>query len=225
MSEAVGKSYKTLFDECDMQDTFAGQGLPAHAGKPLTCSGDRNRVGFLDKYPDNTIAFSAKAAVDADGSRYACKSSWPNQCNTWLEFDAHSEHKDVNAEDTPFVVVPGKMTSPAIDFQAETGIKPGDLAVAFTGGKCAFGVVGDAGPYFRLGELSLKAQADLGHPRCKVAGQYPCEAIIESGIGSGVNYLIFPHTRPVPLTSQNVNEVAANAAEKRAAAFIAQFTQ
>ena len=225
VATAVNTPYKKLYDDCDSNNRFAGRSLPTHNGKGLTCSGDPNRVAALTKYPDGTIAFNAKGSVDADGSRFACGDGWPNQCGTWLTFDQGSQRHDVNAEDTPFVVVPIKMQSTGISFQDDTGIRRGDIAVAYTNGKCTFGVVGDAGPYFRLGELSLKAHAELGHPRCKVPGQYPCTAIRDSSIPKNVNYLIFPGTRPAPLTSQNVNEVSRTSGRKLVAEFLARFAQ
>ena len=182
-------------------DTFAGRPLPMHAGRRLTCS-DRNNVSTVVRRKDGTIFFSAKAAVDADGSRLACGTGWPNQCGTWLQFDKGSKRRDVNAEDTPFVVVPGPPPGAAFSFRRDTGIGPGDLAVAFKGSRCSFGVVGDLGPYFRLGEISLRSHADLDHQRCKVPGQHPCAGIHDSSIGEGVNYLVFPHSRPAPLLSQ-----------------------
>lgn len=220
-----GQSYKSLYDDCDAHDRFAGRRLPTHNGRGLTCSGDKNRVKYLLKYPDGTVSFGAKASVDADGSKFACGDSWPNQCGTWLQFDRGSERKDVNAEDTPFVVVPTKMSSTGISFQDDTQIGSGDLAVAFRNGKCSFGVVGDAGPYFRLGEISLRSHADLGHPRCNVSGQYPCKAINDVSIPRGVHYLIFPNSRPASLTSQNVNQISRTEAENKVNEFIKKFAQ
>jgi hypothetical protein len=223
-ASGTGQTYKQLYDQCDAANKFAGQALPKHNGKPLKCSTDKNRVGFLSRYPDGTIAFQAKAGVDADGSKLACGTGWPNQCGTWLTFDQGSERKDVNAEDTPFVVVPTDMPGTGISFQRDSGVKRGDLAVIVAKGRCVFGVVGDAGPYFRLGEISLRAQSDLNNPQCKVKDQYPCKAIIGGGGGvgipSGVTYLIFPGTRPSPLWSQNVNSVGDSAGRKRVEKFL-----
>ena len=226
-ASAVGQTYKQLYDTCDTTNQFAGRPLPTHNGKPLKCSSDKNRVASLSRYPDGTIAFQAKAGVDADGSKLACGTGWPNQCGTWLTFDQGSERKDVNAEDTPFIVVPTDMPGASISFQRDTGIGKGDLAVVVAKGRCTFGVVGDAGPYFRLGEISLRAQGDLGNPQCKIKGEYPCRAIIGrgSGIGipSGVAYFVFPGTRPSPLQSQTVNDVADKAGRKRVEKFISDF--
>jgi hypothetical protein len=223
----TGVTYKSLYDGCDEQNMFAGAPLPKHPKRPnerLKCSTDKNRVAFLVRYPEGTIVFSAKASVDADGSRLACGNKWPNQCGTWLQFDSGSQRTDVNAEDTPFVVVPGKTPGTNVSFQRDTRIRQGDVAVAVARGKCSFGVVGDSGPYFRLGELSLRAHGDLGNPQCAVEGQYPCQALKQGSgdsIGEGVTYFIFPRSRPARLLSQNVNALSRVEAENRVKTFLA----
>jgi hypothetical protein len=221
----TGESYKTLYDTCDSANIFAGKLLPKHNGKRLKCSSDPNRVSYVRKYPDGTVTFAAKGAVDADGSKFACGAGWPNLCGTWLEFDHGSSRHDVNAEDTPFIVVPRKMAGTGISFQKDSKIGKGDLAVAIWNGRCSYGVVGDAGPHFRLGELSLKAHAELGNPQCNNDNQYPCMSFSESGIPNNVHYIVFPGTRPVPLTSQNVNQVSRQKAEEQLKAFIAKYLQ
>ena len=71
-ASGTGQTYKQLYDRCDAANEFAGRPLPKHNGKPLKCSTDKNSVAFLSRYPDGTIAFQAKAGVDADGSKLAC---------------------------------------------------------------------------------------------------------------------------------------------------------
>jgi hypothetical protein len=221
---AGGPTYESLYDECDAENKFAGKPLPNHSGKPLRCSTDPNRVEHLVGYPDGTVAFEAKAAVDADGSSLACVGHWPNQCGTWLQFDRGSARRDVDAEATSFIVVPTK-TPDGMSFQNHTGIRQGDLAVVMWKGKCSFGVVGDAGPYYRLGEVSLRTHADLGHERCRNPGERPCRRIFESGIAEGVAYLIFPKSRPSPLTSENVQDVSREQGQRRVREFLERYRQ
>jgi hypothetical protein len=226
-------TYKALFDECDARNTYLGKPLPSSGGHHVTCE-DKNKVAFVYRYHDGTIRFRAKAAVDADGSFVGCKSGWPNQCETWLSFDPGSARKYVDAEATPFVVIPrdyvrgkGKNAITVTSFRKDTGIGKGDLAVALYHGRCSFAVVGDAGPYFRLGELSLRSHMDLGRPQCAVQGQSPCRRLINKNEGdsvtAGVEYIIFPNTRPRPLYSQNVGAVARKLGSARVLKFLADF--
>lgn len=217
------QTWKQLYDACDASNMFAGQPLPSHAGRSLRCSTDQNRLASMSKYPDGTVVFTAKMSVDADGSPVIGGSGWPNDVQTWLSFDAGSEQRFVNAEEVPFIVVPLAVANTGISLQRDTGIKKGDLAVVLKGQRCSFGVVGDAGPWFRIGEGSLKAHADLGNPQCQTAGEHPCRKLRGgSGVGieSGVTYLVFPGTRPKPLLSQTVVKVVEPLAAARALAFL-----
>jgi hypothetical protein len=219
----TGKTYKQLYDECDRNDTFAGKSLPDSGGHRQRCSTDPNRVENVTRYLDGTIVFTAKMSVDADGSPVVGGSGWPNNVKTWLEFDQGSAIHFANAEEVPYVVVPDKVPGMDISFQQDADIHPGDLAIVLEGGKCSFGVVGDSGPWFRLGEASLRSHDDLGNSQCKVQGQHPCQQLRGGsgiGIGSGVTYIIFSKTRPHPLLSQTVNEVAPEKGAELASAFL-----
>ena len=218
-----GKTWKALFDDCDHSDTFAGRPLPAHNGRALRCSTDRNQVAFLNRYADGTVVFNAKAAVDADGSPVVGGSGWPNNVQTWLTFDRGSQDNFVNAEAVPFIVMPLASPKAGPSLMKDTGIGKGDLAVMVKGERCSFAVVGDAGPWFRLGEASLRAHEDLGNPQCAVVGQSPCRRLKRgSGVGipSGVTYIVFPRSRPKPLISQTVNALVERAAGERALEFL-----
>jgi hypothetical protein len=207
---------------------FAGNALPSHNGRQLRCSTDPNRVKFITRFPDNTIVLNAKMSVDADGSPVIGGSGWPNNVQTWLTFDDGSETHFVNAEEVPFVVVPVAIPDSLFSFQRNTGIRKGDLAVVQSGDRCSFGVVGDAGPWFRIGEASLRTHEELGNPQCATAGQHPCTRLRNGsgvGIGRDVTYVIFPGTRPAPLLSQTVNDVAARLGKQRLVDFIDAFGQ
>lgn len=222
-SGSGGRTWKEMYDECDRRDVFSDRALPTYRGRPLRCSSDPNRVARLVKYPDGTIVFTAKMAVDADGSPVIGGSGWPNNVETWLEFDTGSNDHYVNAEAVPFVVVPIPVPGNGPSFQRDTGIGKGDLAVAISNGRCSFGVVGDEGPWHRLGEASLRTHEELGNPQCVEAGQVPCQRLRGGhgvSIGSGVTYVIFPGTRPTPLWSQTVNEVAGRLSSEKALAFV-----
>jgi hypothetical protein len=224
---STGKSFKTLYRECDTTNRFGGLSLPSSR----KCSTDPNHVEFVKKFPEGTIVFRSKMSVDADGSPASMgpNHSPTDQPETWLTFDSGSDRHFVNAEDVPFVVVPLKSPHGGISFQQATGAKKGDLAVIAKGGKCSFGLVGDAGPYFRLGEGSIRAHLDLGNEQCKVPGQHPCQQLTHggsgSGIAAGVTYMIFPGTRPSPLLSQTVVSATREQSFAKARAFLEHFAQ
>jgi hypothetical protein len=225
-SAANGKSWKALYDECDTKNVFGGKALPIRAGRRLRCSDDPNRVSGISKYPDGTVVFTAKMAVDADGSPVLGGSGWPNDVETWLEFDPGSETHFVNAEEVPFVVIPQAVPHSGLSFGRDTGIGKGDLAVVTRDGKCSFGIVGDIGPWFRLGESSLRAHDELGNPQCEVFGEHPCRKLKNGsgvGISSGVTYIVFPHTRPRPLLSQTINSVAVSEGAEKVKSFVASY--
>jgi hypothetical protein len=225
-------SFSKLYKECDENNSFLGDPLPAFKNIPMKCSTDPNRVGRIVQFKDKTVLFEAKGAVDADGSPVSCGSnkSKTDQCETWLTYDKDSSTKYVNAEEVPFVVIPSgsplkdkQDPQSNVSFMRATGIGKGDLAVAFHDGNCSYGVVGDAGPYFRLGELSIAAHEDLKNPQCK-GTEKPCTKLIGGGSGSGfasgVTYIVFPGTRPKPLTSDNVVKISAEKSKASLESFL-----
>jgi hypothetical protein len=220
-------TYKELFDECDKNNTFGGRRLPRLQGMRQLCSNDPNSVKYIRRFSDGTVVLNAKMSVDADGSPVSAgpNASPSDQPMTWLEFDRRSERHFVNSEDVPYVVVPTDFARAGISFQRDTGLDQGDLALVIRGDKCSVGVVGDSGPYFRIGEASLRAHADLGNPQCAVSGQYPCRKLVAGGTGrsipTDVTYILFPGTRPKPLLSQTVIDVASISGSRRAIDFLA----
>ena len=212
-------TFEQLYKECDERDSFAKSALPTFKGKSLKCSTNSNRVERVLRFPDTTIVFTAKASVDADGSPVSCgpHKSFTDQCKTWLTFDKESATRYVDAELVPFIVVPGDFPEKHVSFTKSAGVGKGDLAIVIHKGQCAFGVVGDSGPYFRLGEISVAAHEELGNPQC-TTNQRPCPKLVGGGNGrgidSGVTYVVFPGSRPKPLTAENVVAVASANARK-----------
>jgi len=236
VSTIPGKTYKQLLDDCDATDKFAGQPLPNNN----KCSTDKNSVAFLKMFTGasgKTVVFRAKAAVDVDGSPASNLGNPNDQTSTSLFFDQGSKDKTANAEEVPFVVIPqeSRKSTPQHKhifyntfFGRDTGTKTGDLAVAVRDTFCSFGVVGDTGPEFRLGEASMKTHIELNNPQCENANEHPCLHIKHHGDGAGIDggavtYIVFPGSRPPNLISQTVVDVAGKAARDRALKFIAEF--
>lgn len=223
-----GAEFRSLYNECDLSDTFARSPLPKRAGQPAKCSTDPNQVRQLVRFPDGTILFDAKAAVDADGSPVSCgpRKSDSDQCQTWLTYDTGSPHAYVDAEQVPFVVVPGSMPGSDISFMKVTGIGKGDLALIMYRDRCVISIVGDLGPYFRLGEISLAAHRAVKNEQCR-GPERPCQRLVNGGNGkglaSGVRYVVFPQTRPIPLTSNSVLDVIDAEGAKRILSFLNKY--
>jgi hypothetical protein len=226
----VGKTYQSLYADCDAHDLFNGQLLPKlkpSSADRLKCSTDPNRVAFIKKYSDGTVVIRAKMGVDADGSPVSKSpgASDADQPQTSLRYDGTDE--SINAEDVSFTVIPQARESFQAAFPADSGIGLGDLAVIVKGGRCSFGLVADMGPAYRIGEASMRAHEDLGNPQCKVAGEHPCTTLKAGGsgvgIGSGVTYILFPKSRPVPLASDTVSAVTAEQGAAKAASFLDAF--
>jgi hypothetical protein len=177
----AGKTYRSLYDECDAHNTFGGKSLPTTKNGPERCSTDPNQVAFIRKFPDGTIVFRSKMAVDADGSPASKGKNKSNsdQSNTSLNFGG-TPTEFVNAEEISFVVMPQTKDYDAA-FAADSGVGLGDLALIMKDGSCSFGIVADNGPAFRLGEASIKAHEDLGNHQCSTPGQHPCLKILRKG--------------------------------------------
>ncbi|NOS75505.1 MAG: hypothetical protein HOP36_13445 [Methyloglobulus sp.] len=236
-SEVIAKgntSFSSLYNECDNKNTFLGGLLPAFKGIPMKCTTDKNNVKRVVQFQDKTVLFEAKAAVDADGSPVSCGSnrSKTDQCETWLTYDSVSSKKYIDSEQVPFVVIPSaspifdkKNSLSNVSFMRSTGIGKGDLAVAIYRGNCSFGIVGDLGPYFRLGEMSIASHSELKNPQC-IDNEKPCKRLVAGGGGRGipssVTYIIFPGTRPKPLTAENIIEVSAKDAKESIKKFITE---
>ena len=226
----AGTPFTDLYGECDLKNTFGGNALPTFKGKPLRCSSDPNRVKRLVQFPDGTLVFNAKASVDGDGSAASCgpNKSSTDQCQTWLTFDAGSSRKYVDAEQVPFIVLPVAAPGSGGSLMRSTRASKGDLAIAFHAGRCTLGVVGDAGPYFRLGEISIAAHADLGNPQC-ASDKKPCPKLVNGGSGRGlssdVTYVVFPGTRPKPLVAESIVQVSKEAAAARFNEFSARYSK
>ena len=123
---------------------------------------------------DGTITFTAKAAVDADGSGPSLRD--PDfQPDTSLHF----HHKALDATKVPYVVVPPSM------IDAVKPIVLGCQARVSFRNKTVDAVVGDIGPRNKVGEISVACAEALNIPHSRVSG----------GVEDGVHYEIIPGKR------------------------------
>jgi hypothetical protein len=120
---------------------------------------------------DGRITYTAKAAIDADGSG-------PSLGDPDFQNDTsrHLHGKALDATKVRYIVVP-----PSI-IRAVTPIVLGCQAHVSFRGKTVDAVVGDVGPEEKIGEISVKCAADLGIKDSPTHG----------GVSGGVHYEIIP---------------------------------
>ena len=120
---------------------------------------------------DGSLAFKAGAAIDVDGSG----GSHGDPCKQWETSLKTSDGKSLNADNTPYFVLPPQVAK-------KYGIKPGDLGTISYNGKTIPAIFGDVGPKNKIGEVSRYAAQQLGINASPTSG----------GVSSGVSYNVFP---------------------------------
>jgi len=193
---AIGQNFRENFAACDRARTGDRYPCPSPGAPARTlrngCSENPNRNTALLKFPDGTVFFDGKMAVDADGSEYARRVGGVNQSETSVKIG----NRSLDASKVPFIVVP-QNASATVSFRKSTGTELGDLAVVVYKNKIIFAIVGDAGPSCRIGEGSIFVHEKAGNHICKNPA---CSDIHDNGIDDKVLYFIFPNTdvRKVP---------------------------
>jgi hypothetical protein len=205
----VDEDYRAQFDLCDTQNEFRGQSFERGG-----CRGDPNRAEALLRLPGGVIAFVSKLAVDLDGSPFACGPDHQrsDQCPTSLMLaDANGVETPLDADRVPYVVIPAAGPDPYRgEFSRLTGVEVGDFGVVIKDGTVAPVIVGDTGPYNKLGEGSLALHRALGRELCtdRDSGGV-CRHVVDNmtSIDDGVTTILFPGSRRDDLTPENVEAV------------------
>lgn len=207
---AVDEGYRAQFDLCDTQNQFYGESFE----RDLGCRGDPNRAEALLRLRGGVIAYVSKLAVDLDGSPFACgpDRGHSDQCPTALMLEgAMGVETPLDADRVPYVVIPDAGPAPYRgQFTRLTGVRVGDLGVVIKDGRVVPVIVGDTGPYNKLGEGSLALHRALGRELCtdRDAGGV-CRHVVNgmTSIDDGVITILFPGSRPGDLTQANVEAV------------------
>lgn len=224
---AIDESYRNEFTRCDGsaplqagKDQFRGYSL-RRPGKPeneqyYLCSRDPANVTVLARLRDGGIYWQSKMALDVDGS-WAAWSGIPgatDQKETSYKWagvaDRHSRAAQLDPDTIPFVVIPmdglTSLTGNAswklgAEFTGFTKLGLGDMGVAILGDRWTPVIIGDGGPFMRLGEGSARVFEALGQSRCKKwnAAQTRCEGDVPGkypyrnfGIDRGVTFILYP---------------------------------
>jgi hypothetical protein len=179
----IDENYRQEFANCDKHDMFEGVKLPYTETLPsgkkhywYECSGDPSRLHRLEKTSaagkkPEAIIIESKVAHDADGSTKACGPDHgkTDNCETALMFYASTPANCVVKQDhpgdacipadadfIPYVVIPGAGPKSVVanEFYKETKVSVGDYGVVIFNGKVSGVVVGDTGPFNKIGEGS-----------------------------------------------------------------------
>ncbi|MET9111006.1 glycoside hydrolase family 75 protein [Streptomyces zhihengii] len=151
------------------------------------------------------VHWKADLDIDCDGVPTThCNSRTDRYFQPTTAFQ-QSDGRHLNAEELPFVVVPG--ASGVWNYRA-SGIRGGTVAALVYGDRVVYGVVGDTGPADIIGEASYAAARALGIDPHPTTGGAP----------SGVTYILFTGARAQPIES---HAAAVSLGEAHAARLVA----
>lgn len=234
----LDEDYRLQFAACDRgvagvgaKDSFRGHSLRL-PGKPESqqyylCSRDPSNVEALLKLKDGGVFWHSKMALDVDGAWAAWNGvpgatdlketsyKWPGVADT------ASRAAQIDPDRIPFVVMPtaglARLTGAASgalgrEFADKTGLRLGDMGVVVYRDRWTPVLIGDGGPFMRLGEGSSRVFEAIGESRCRRwsadgltcvgmgGGAYPYR---NSGLGRNVLFIVYPNSRAHDITAQN----------------------
>ena len=158
---------------------------------------DPSRCKALLAFPDGTIFWSSKMAIDGDGpaagpGRLSGSQLDPDtgQNDTTLHFLDTNE--GLPSEAVPYIVLLGAT------FRTNTGLAMGDVALAIFKDKIAAAVCGDIGPSKKIGEGSIRLHEALHPPApdpCSLRQpDGSCKRILNASIEEDVLFFVFPNS-------------------------------
>lgn len=156
---------------------------------------DPSRCKVLLRFPDGTVFWSAKMAIDADGpsagpGRLSGSQMDPSDGQDDTSYHFPGTRQGLASEVVPYLVLPGGR------FGEETGVQLGDVAVVVYRGRLATALAGDTGPAKKIGEGSIHLHEMLSPPApdpCSGRDQNgSCRRVRNASIGEDVLYFVFP---------------------------------
>jgi Fungal chitosanase of glycosyl hydrolase group 75 len=156
---------------------------------------DPSRCKALLRFPDGTVFWSSKMAIDADGpaagpDRLRGTELDPADGQNETTYRFPNGGPPLSSEVVPYLVVP------LGEFRGATGLNLGDIAVVVFGDKKAGAIVGDLGPRNKIGEGSIRLH-ELLHPPApdpcirRDANGF-CQRIRDASIAEDVLFFVFP---------------------------------
>ncbi|HEV7317330.1 MAG TPA: hypothetical protein VGO04_01800 [Ensifer sp.] len=190
------------------------------------CSRDPSRVKALLRLKDGAIYWRAKMALDVDGSWAAWNGlpgatdlketayKWPGSPNP------SARSAQIDPDRIPYIVMPtagiAKITGNRSGeigrvFANKTGLRLGDMGVVVYKDRWTPILIGDGGPFMRLGEGSSRVFEAIGESRCKKwntdgtacvgpGNVYPYRNF---GLSGDVIFIAYPGSRNTGLTPAN----------------------
>jgi Fungal chitosanase of glycosyl hydrolase group 75 len=229
-AKPLDEDYRSQFVNCDgngppgLKDHFRGHSLVIPGRPPnkqyYLCSRDPSHLGALLRMPDGAVFWQSKMALDVDGSWVAWSGrggatdqqltsyTWPGAT------DKASQAAQLDPDRIPFIVIPndglrGITGSAAKELGAEfaqrTGLRFGDMGVVIYRDQWTPVMVGDGGPFMRVGEASSKVFESIRQSRCRgwnsdksrcigsASGGYPYR---DFGIDRDVLFIVWPNSAP-----------------------------
>jgi hypothetical protein len=156
---------------------------------------DPSKCKAILKFPDGTIFWSSKMAIDADGPV-----AGPNRLSgSQLDIDSGQDDtsfhfpgsgKGLPSEIIPYIVLPGGT------FRKNTGLAFGDVATVIFKDKATAAICGDMGPQKKIGEGSIRLHEALHPPApdpCSLRNpDGSCKRILNASIEEDVLFLVYP---------------------------------
>lgn len=175
-------------------DTGTGRHLrEAYAQADITkYEGDPSNCQALLQFPSKAVYFEAKMAICADGSPRAVAIDPPYGLIRTAFKNPGTGGGYFNAEEVPYIVLPGKSEDGRFDFVKTFGIGKLDCGVVIYRGRVSPAFYGEVGPVFRLGEASIQVHENLPAPR-----PWTSDAKVKvrnSSVGGEVIFIVFPGT-------------------------------
>ena len=157
---------------------------------------DPSRCKALLAFPDGTIFWSSKMAIDGDGP-----AAGPGRlCGSELDPDDGQNDtsfhfctgEGLSSEAVPFIVLPGGT------FRTNTGLALGDVALVIYKDKIAAAICGDIGPSRKIGEGSIRLHEALHPPAADPCSERQpdgsCMRILNDSIDEDVLFFAFPNS-------------------------------
>src|SRR5881397_87045 len=155
---------------------------------------DPSKCKAILRFPDGTIFWSSKMAIDADGPAAGpnrlpgSKLDVPDgQDDTSFHFPGSG--KGLPSEIIPYIVLPGG------SFRKNTGLALGDIATVVFKDKVTAAICGDIGPSKKIGEGSIRLHEGLHPPApdpCSLRNpDGSCKRILNASIEEDVLFFVY----------------------------------